>query len=168
MTGIEKIGAFGIITTFLLTSYSIYLVKKHNYKILVLENENKRMNKEYNQLVKGQNELTIQTLLSNTKKVVIDYCSYIAENETNDLKKKENRQKILWGHTEENLNAYERACSLYLDEKVDKERFKKNYFKEIMLLMESDDILNRFFGNSNKIKFPAIEKVYNEWFYLEK
>ena len=64
---------------------------------------------------------------------------------------------------EQNLNAYEEACAKYLDGKVDKERFKKNYSVEIRQLVEK---YSEKYGATTPYK--ATIKVYNEWNNLEK
>ena len=63
-------------------------------------------------------------------------------------------------------NAYEEACSRYIDGKVDRERFKRMYFKEIRRLMEDEDQQEHF--NKHDSSYKCIIKVYNEWYDLEK
>ena len=65
-----------------------------------------------------------------------------------------------------NLNAYEEACAKYLDGKVDKKRFKKNYHVEIRNLVENDNNKDKFDGVTSKYK--CILEVYEEWNNLEK
>lgn len=67
---------------------------------------------------------------------------------------------------ENNINAYEEACSKYIDGKVDKKRFKKLYKTEIRKLVEHKDLSNYF--DALRSEFKAILKVYNEWVNLEK
>jgi hypothetical protein len=67
---------------------------------------------------------------------------------------------------ENNINAYEEACSKYIDGKVDKKRFKKLYKTEIRKLVEHKDLSNYF--DALRSEFKAILKVYNEWENLEK
>jgi len=62
---------------------------------------------------------------------------------------------------EEYLNAYEEACQKYLDNKVDRKRFKKAYFDEIRNIVEDEHYAERF-GKLNT-RFKAIEKVFKEW-----
>lgn len=64
------------------------------------------------------------------------------------------------------LNAYEEACAKYIDKKVDKERFKKNYFKSIQKVVENKEFKDYYSGVQSKYK--ATLKVYKEWFDLEK
>ena len=66
---------------------------------------------------------------------------------------------------ERNLNAYEEACAKYLDNKVDKERFRKNYHIEIRQLVEDTNNKDKFDATTSPYK--AILKVYKEWNDLE-
>lgn len=134
---------------------------------LFYNNKIKSLTIKYNQLVSGQSELFIQNSISTTKKAVLDHIFFTNENPAEDDEKKEARTQLLWALQEDNLNAYETACSLYLDNKTDKERFKKQYSIEIKNLVEDEQISEKFF-NGLKIKFGAIDKVYRDWFHLEK
>lgn len=78
----------------------------------------------------------------------------------------EAQSKVLNAAIENNINAYEDACSKYIDQKVDVIRFKKLYNTEIRQLVESPQ-MQQFF-NPLTSKFKAILKVYNEWNNLEK
>ena len=64
------------------------------------------------------------------------------------------------------LNAYEEACTKYLDDKIDKVRFKKTYQVEIRNLLEANN-LKKFF-DSHSSRYKAIIKVYNDWENPEK
>lgn len=68
---------------------------------------------------------------------------------------------------ESNLNAYEEACAKYLDGKVDKDRFKKNYHRQIRRLIEDSKPLMKYFDKPSSA-YRCILKVYNEWYNLEK
>lgn len=63
------------------------------------------------------------------------------------------------------LNAYEEACSMYLDNKVDKVRFHKNYVSEIRNLVEKKELSKYFDAVTSRYK--AMLKVYREWNDLE-
>ena len=75
-------------------------------------------------------------------------------------------QKMFDAAQEDLRNAYEEACSRYLDEKVDKERFKRMYYSEIQSLVENKDQIEYF--DTVKSRYKCILKVYKEWFDLEK
>ena len=59
------------------------------------------------------------------------------------------------------LNTYDAACSKYIDGKLDKVRFKKNYQVEIRNLLENDELKEYFDPITSRYK--PILVVYNEW-----
>jgi hypothetical protein len=60
------------------------------------------------------------------------------------------------------LNAYEIACMLYLDNKVDRTRFHKAY-KDVIRQIKTTAIFSDYIDSYN-----AIITVYNRWENLEK
>ena len=118
-------------------------------------------------IAQGQIELNIHQLLNQTKKDVMDVTLVIAEKcSGNDQEMKSVLTQALNTANERNLNAYDEACAKYLDNKVDKERFKKNYHIEIRQLVEDTNNKSKFDANTSPYK--AILKVYKEWIDLEK
>ena len=118
-------------------------------------------------IAQGQIELNIHQLISQTKKDVMEVSLLIAEKCSNDDQEMKGVLKqALNTASEQNLNAYEEACAKYLDNKVDKERFKKNYHIEIRQLVEDENNGNKFDATTSPYK--AILKVYKEWNDLEK
>jgi len=75
-------------------------------------------------------------------------------------------EKVINSAIENNLNAYEGACTIYLDDKIDKERFKKTYRTEIKRLVENSGMKQYFDATTSR--FKGILKVYKEWEDLEK
>ena len=59
------------------------------------------------------------------------------------------------------LNTYDDACSKYLDDKVDRVRFRKNYHIEIRNLLERLELKEYFDPLTSRYK--PILKVYDEW-----
>jgi hypothetical protein len=59
------------------------------------------------------------------------------------------------------LNTYDGACSKYIDCKVDKVRFKKDYHIEIRNLLERPELKEYFDPLTSRYK--PILKVYDEW-----
>lgn len=117
-----------------------------------------------NKIAQGQIELYINQLISNTKKDVMDITLKVAET-SDDSKKKSLLKQALNSAIEINLNAYDEACAKYIDNKVDKERFKKNYMVAIRQEVENEINKERF--NATTSPYKAILKVYNEWNNLE-
>lgn len=60
------------------------------------------------------------------------------------------------------LNVYELACGMYLDGKLDKERFKRQYSEELRRLFSND---LHAYKNLHGIASPfkEMQKVYREW-----
>lgn len=81
---------------------------------------------EQKMISQGQIELEIHQMISQTKRDVLDIALKIQGNQTGIV------QQAFETAREMNLNAYEEACSKYLDGKVDKERFKK------IIMLKSD------------------------------
>lgn len=119
-------------------------------------------------LNQGQVELTIHQLLNQAKKDIAEINFAIIEKYdiNNNKELKESLSKLLNDAIERELNAYEEACAKYLDGKVDKERFKRNYHLEIRNLVENESTKNKF--NATTSPFKCILKVYNEWNNMEK
>lgn len=66
------------------------------------------------------------------------------------------------------LNAYDRACAAYRDNKVDKSRFNKDYHDDINNLVAGVDAATfRELLHPKGTKYRAIFAVYDEWFDLE-
>jgi hypothetical protein len=63
------------------------------------------------------------------------------------------------------LNTYENACSNYIDGKIDKIRFRRNYDVEIRNLLDRPDLKKYF--DSNTSRYKPILKVYRKWNDLE-
>lgn len=126
-----------------------------------------KLNREYNNYVAGQVELSINERITSTKNSTEDLVLLMPNQQerTNDPEKAERFEKVFKSKVENNLNAYEEACAKYIDGKVDRERFKKSYKVEIRNLVESDEFKNYF--DTVKSRYKAILKVYKEWEDLE-
>jgi len=62
-------------------------------------------------------------------------------------------------------SAYDEACAKYLDGKVDKERFRKNYRTEIRQLVEDTNTKEKYL--EPQTKYQDTVKVYREWNNVE-
>ena len=117
-------------------------------------------------IAQGQIELNIHQLLNQAKKDEMEISILIAEKcSDNSSEIKSIILSALNTAIERTLNAYEEACAKYLDGKVDKERFKKNYHIEIRQLVENKNHKKHFDPTTSVYK--AILKVYEEWNNLE-
>jgi len=78
----------------------------------------------------------------------------------------EGASKTYASSVEDMLNAYENACGVYIDKKVDQKRFKEDYRQEVFNIVdvsENDDDITYKLIHSNQTKFNNIIKVYNKW-----
>lgn len=64
---------------------------------------------------------------------------------------------------EEELNAYDKACALYKDNKVDKERFKKDYYNEIANIFENENFVTVGKLNEKSCKYNNLIDIYDKW-----
>lgn len=84
-----------------------------------------------------------------------------------ELKKNEELQKkneqLIEAAFQDYVNAYEEACMKYIDNKIDRERFRKTYITEITNLVKKRESM---FGTASN--YTAIKRVYDEWNNLEK
>lgn len=117
-------------------------------------------------IAQGQIELNIHQLLNQTKKDEMEISMMIAQKSSNNDETVKILKNALKSAMERTVNAYEEACAKYLDGKVDKERFKKNYHIEIRQLVEDNNYKKYF--DSTTSSYKAILKVYKEWNDLEK
>lgn len=109
-----------------------------------------------NPLQKGLVEMQIRELISNARYRYLDVSSEISSKEE-DIALRKKSEALL----EDLLNAYDEACAKYIDNKVDKKRFKKLYEVEIRQLYEEDSLSDKF--QKQTTRFQAIRKVYDKW-----
>ena len=111
-------------------------------------------------LTKGQVEMQIREMISSAKWRYADLGIQLA---------KDNQNTTLVASTtaalEDVLNAYDEACAKYIDNKVDKERFKKLYVTEIRNLVEDENTKSYYVMPQSR--FQATVKVYRKWNNLE-
>lgn len=126
----------------------------------------KKLQEKNLKLNMAQTELYIQELLVNARKIFLDMTLERLKLSINNENTKQNDlNDSLIKHTlQEVLNSYEIACMKYLDDKVDKDRFKKTYIKEITDLFKTESY-KKLLDETNS--FQAIKKVNNEWNNLE-
>lgn len=127
-----------------------------------LDKKSFELNEKALKIQEGQIELEMANQLSTAKKYVDSWDSMLYSNLTDEEKKKALLTQKRAFVIEEALNCYEVLCQKYLDDKADKDRFKKAYKNEIANLFSSNSIYKeRLDGQSSPYK--AIKKVYEEW-----
>lgn len=123
----------------------------------------------------AQLETSIRSEITNVTKQIMDLALEISKYNSEcpeDTRTEAQKSHMLvlkqqWKVVNENyLNTVEEACSKYLDNKIDKVRFKKSYINELGNIAKKEQFHIHMHpqGTSN---YKAIWKVYEEWFNLE-
>ncbi|WP_345888581.1 hypothetical protein [Shewanella algae] len=130
--------------------------------------------KENLNLQHGMVELEMRQAIENAKSKVNEIsmvmAPLVAKEERGKLVDEENNTLIIYrknfnASVQTLMNTYDDACSKYIDGKVDKVRFKKNYKYEIRNLLENKDLKEYFDPLTSRYK--PILNVYAEWESLE-
>ncbi|TKE91266.1 hypothetical protein FCV44_19485 [Vibrio kanaloae] len=134
-----------------------------------------KISKENLDLQHGMVELEMRQAIENAKSKVNDISIIMAplvareESEQNlsveDTKTLEIYRKNFNAAVQTFMNTYDDACSKYIDGKVDKVRFKKNYRYEIRNLLENKELKEYFDPLTSRYK--PILNVYTEWENME-
>ena len=114
-----------------------------------------------NEMQKGQVEMQIRELISAARSRYEDKSLLMEDREITEI-----CTAILASAHEDVLNAYDEACAKYIDGKVDRDRFKKLYHDEIRQLVTDDANKEQYLEPYTK--FHATNKVFSEWYNLEK
>lgn len=143
------------------------------YRELQKENNNlqkssNNLQEKYNEMVKTQTlsaqgslETQVRSAISDAYKQVADMAVILQSDPGN-----EKLQELYKGTEEVYRNAYEDACAKYLDDKIDKERFRTMFLSEIRRLVEEEPHCKAY--ATNQSMYDCTLKVYNEWFHLER
>jgi type II secretory pathway pseudopilin PulG len=116
----------------------------------------------------GTLELTLRQSISNSRNRVEDIGIRLEEFKLNHAERDDSvLVRSVNSALEDNLNAYEKGCTLYLDNKIDKDRFFKDFRTEIRQLVENKNCNERYLHPTTS-KFKAILKVYDLWENHEK
>jgi hypothetical protein len=122
----------------------------------------------------GQAETALRAAIRATRDSVRDIAIKIAETEKGVAPDKQTPMQkaklavlgdAFFEAVEDNLNAFEDACAKYLDNKIDRKRFKRMYVSEIRnfcMCKEGHPVHNKLFPEQQS-NFKAIWKVFHEW-----
>ncbi|UAB70662.1 hypothetical protein INR79_01680 [Vibrio sp. SCSIO 43132] len=134
-----------------------------------------KISKENLDLQNGMVELEMRQAIENAKSKVSEISVLMAplvareENgqdfSAEDAKTLEIYRKNFDAAVQALMNTYDDACSKYIDGKVDKVRFKKNYRFEIRNLLENKELKGYF--DSLTSRYKPIINVYTEWENME-
>jgi hypothetical protein len=79
------------------------------------------------------------------------------------------RNKIYLESIDEYLKTFDKACLMYLDERFDKDKFIKEYKKEITKIIEQEHFYSKLLEIPNpESRYRAIQRVYDKWENIEK
>ncbi|GHX96278.1 hypothetical protein VCSRO67_3461 [Vibrio cholerae] len=134
-----------------------------------------KISKENLDLQHGMVELEMRQAIENAKSKVNDISVIMAplvarEDSEQGLSIEDNKtleiyRKNFNAAVQTLMNTYDDACSKYIDSKVDKVRFKKNYRYEIRNLLENKELKEYFDPLTSRYK--PILNVYAEWENIE-
>lgn len=123
----------------------------------------------------GMVELEMRQAIENAKSKVNDISIIMAplvakEDGEQDMTPEDSKTLLIYqknfnAAVQTLMNTYDDACSKYVDGKVDKVRFKKNYRFEIRNLLENKDLKEYFDPLTSRYK--PILNVYAEWENME-
>lgn len=137
-----------------------------NYK--KLQTQNNDLQEKYNEMVdiqtltaQGALETQVRTAINEAYKQVIDIAAKLQAEPENKM-----LQSIYISMEELYRNAYEDACAKYIDNKIDKERFRRMYLSEIRRLVEEEPHKEAY--STNQTAYDCTLKVYNEWHHPER
>jgi hypothetical protein len=168
MSGFEIVSAIIAIIGAVLSVISIVVSSRANNLSNRLSGYYNSLVERNNQFVSGQTELQLSQTIEETKRHLMNVTFKISDLPASaDEQVKNMLRSLMKSAMESNVNAYESACGLYLDNKIDTARFKKLYFSEIKRIIE-DKTHDDFFQPEGTSKYQAIWKVYREWNILEK
>jgi len=130
--------------------------------------------KEAIRISMGESERSTRDLISQARRNMEDRSLYFAELLKDIENKKEPifkaSKKALNSAVEDWLNAYENACGKYLDGKIDKKRFRKDFETEIRNFVDDKkkkEIYGQLLHPKEKSHYKSIWKVSREWGYEE-
>ena len=133
-----------------------------------LQQQSNGLQEKYNEMVKvqtlsaqGSLETQVRSAISDAYKQVADMAVVLQSDPGN-----EKLQELYKGAEEVYRNAYEDACAKYLDDKIDKERFRTMFLSEIRRLVEEEPHCKAY--ATNQSAYDCTLKVYNEWFHSER
>lgn len=105
----------------------------------------------------------IKTNKKTNAQIEIEIKKMIDEKKQAFINKVTDEKKITNYLIEEELNAYDKACALYKDNKVDKERFKKDYYNEITNIFENENFVSVGKLNEKSCKYNNLIDIYEKW-----
>lgn len=174
MNGADTIASISAAIAFFSLLVTIYF----SWRAYQHSNKAKDSEIRANNIAIGQSETSLREAISNARQRV-EEATYKIEDlllgrDPNILSQTEQSRLTILSKTrnasiENYLNSYEDACGKYIDNKIDKERFRKSYISEVANLCRADVVsYARFMHPKATSKYEAIWKVFDEWHRHEK
>lgn len=126
-----------------------------------LTKEQNEIAKSQAEIEKGQVEIDIRNMILTAQYHYSEMCLHLSKEPDNKV-----IQQQVMAALESVANAYDEACTKYIDGKTDKNRFKKTYANELRKWVESEYVKDKYIMPHSQYK--ATIKVYDEWNNLEK
>lgn len=124
----------------------------------------KTLTVQYNSMVNVQT-LTSQGALETQIRSAISEVTHDIVTLAIEVEKNPESRMLIFAYSaaeESYRNTYEDACGKYLDGKIDKERFKKMYQREIRRLVEEEP--HKEFYSGLQTPYVSTAAVYKEWY----
>ena len=174
MTSSDYISIFSAIIALLSMDATIYF----SFKASAASKESLKNAEKSNNIAIGQTETSLREQIMNARNRMED-CGFKIQDFLKGRKKENLTTEELphldflertWkSSTESYLNSYEDACGKYLDDKTDKQRFKKAYINEVKNICDPKRTsFERLMHPESTSNYEAIWKVYKEWHRHEK
>jgi hypothetical protein len=157
---------------------SMFITIYFSLRASAASGESLRNAERSNNIAIGQTETSLREQIMNSRNRMED-CGFKIQDFLKGRKKSDLSNEELphleflestWrSSTESYLNAYEDACGKYLDDKTDKNRFKKAYINEVKNICDPKrSSFERLMHPESTSNYEAIWKVYKEWHRHEK
>ena len=152
MTSIT-ISIISAIISFCAFIFSIYTFSKNK----ALTQRTNELSEIQTKTGQGQLEIQLRELINVASREIAHYGLELEQNPSSQT-----LIKALESAEEQYRNAYEEACSKYLDGKLDKDRFEKMYLIEIQNLVTNEDQREHY--DATQSHYRCTLTVYNQWF----
>lgn len=152
MTSIT-ISIISAIISFCAFIFSIYTFSKNK----VLTQRTNELSEIQTKTGQGQLEIQLRELINVASREIAHYGLELEQNPSSQT-----LIKAFESAEEQYRNAYEEACSKYLDGKLDKDRFEKMYLIEIQNLVTNEDQREHY--DATQSHYRCTLTVYNQWF----
>lgn len=129
-----------------------------------------------NRIAIGQSESMIYSNIATARcqieETSLEIAELLSEKKVSELNERDNQfleilKKKQNCVIENYINVYEIACGLFLDNKIDKKRFRETYIDDIKNLCEKDTFKKQMQPDGT-LKYNNIWKVYHSWCKAEQ